>query len=57
VPVAAPAVVPTPVVAPPAVVVRTAAVATYVPTCRLVTFPVRNWFTGWVHFRTREVCG
>jgi hypothetical protein len=55
-PVVAPAVVSAPVVAP-AVVLHTATVTTYVPTCRFVTVAVRNWFTGWVHWRTREVCG
>jgi hypothetical protein len=54
--VAAPVMVaPAPVVAAP-VVVAAAPVAVYVPTCRFVSVPVVNAFTGVTYLATRRVC-
>jgi hypothetical protein len=50
-------VVPTVYVAPVAVApVVVAPVAVYVPTCRFVSVPFVNAYTGWTYMVTRRVC-
>jgi hypothetical protein len=45
-----------PVIAAPVIVAPVVVAPVYIPTCRLVAFPVMNAYTGFTYIVTRRVC-